>query len=56
MFSEQKKSGWAGTIAPLISPGANLQLCWKSGVGLGAPRTGSIPLSQRLPRPRRAGS
>lgn len=38
MFSEQKKSGWAGAIAPLISPGANHQLCWESGVGVGAPR------------------
>lgn len=55
MFSEQKK-GCAVAIAPLTSLGANLQLCLESGVGVGAPRSGSIPLSQRLPRPGRVGS
>ena len=55
MFSEQKK-GWAVAIAPLTSPGANLQLGRECGVGVGAPRSGSIPLSQRLPRPGSVGS
>lgn len=45
----KRRAGWARRT--LSSPGANLQLCWESGVGVGAPRSGSIPLSQRLPGP-----
>ena len=52
MFSEQKKSGWAGAIAPLISPGANLQLCWESGVGVGAPRVWFHSAESAPPRTR----
>lgn len=47
---EQKK-GWAGELAPPTSPGASLLVSKENGVGVEAPRSGSTPLSQRLPGP-----